>query len=53
MLKKFERIQVSHRALNDVSRRAILRHGFIQTRRSPRLWPDGVTEDEVFYELAL
>lgn len=47
------RVIVSHRASNAPSRAAILRSGFRQTGAEPRLWPDGVTEDDVRYELML
>jgi RimJ/RimL family protein N-acetyltransferase len=46
-------VRVSHRYSNQASRRAIERHGFVFVRRAPRLWPDGVLEDEVFYQLSL
>lgn len=48
---KFIRITVAHRESNERSYRAIRRHGFIEISRTPQLWPDGVTEDEVVYEL--
>lgn len=47
----FKRVTVSHRESNEVSRRAIKKHGFLPTGRAPRIWPDGTTEDEIFYEL--
>ncbi len=50
---QYQRAIVSHRKSNDVSRRANQRHGFIQTKVAPHTWPDGVTEDEVFYELCV
>ncbi len=50
---KFKRIIVSHRASNDASRRANQMHGFVQTERASHLWPDGQTEDEIFYELRI
>jgi RimJ/RimL family protein N-acetyltransferase len=51
---KLNRIVVSHRESNEASRRANQRHGFVPTGQiSPRVWPDGVTEGEVFYELQL
>jgi RimJ/RimL family protein N-acetyltransferase len=48
---QFRRVVVSHRASNDISRRAIQRHGFVFWKRAERTWPDGITEDEIFYEL--
>jgi RimJ/RimL family protein N-acetyltransferase len=50
---QFKRVVVSHRASNEASRRAIVRHGFFETRRVARTWPDGVTEDEWIYELKI
>jgi RimJ/RimL family protein N-acetyltransferase len=51
---KLTRIVVSHRESNEASRRANQRHGFVPTGRiDSRVWPDGSTEDEVFYELQL
>lgn len=50
---KFRRVLVSHRRSNEASRRANHRYGFIQTKIAPRTWPDGETEDEVFYELEI
>ncbi len=47
------RVRVGHRASNEASRRAILRHGFVLTGRSNHLWPDGVAEDHLHYELLL
>ncbi len=46
-----ERIIVSHRASNLASKHANQKHGFIFTHRKIREWPDGTTEDELFYEL--
>lgn len=48
-----EKLTVSHRDSNVPSRRAIEQHGFVFTRREPRLWNDNITEDEVFYELKI
>jgi RimJ/RimL family protein N-acetyltransferase len=50
---QFKRVVIYHRASNDPSRRAIERHGFRPARRASRLWPDGTTEDEIFYELPI
>jgi RimJ/RimL family protein N-acetyltransferase len=49
----FRRVIVSHRASNEASRRIIVRYGFVLTGRSPRIWPNGETEDELMYELLL
>lgn len=50
---RIDRIVVSHRASNEPSRRAILGHGFVETGRALRRWPDGATDDEVLYEIRL
>jgi RimJ/RimL family protein N-acetyltransferase len=50
---RFTRVLVSARASNVASQRANQRHGFVETGRAPRLWPDGATEDEVSYRLDL
>jgi RimJ/RimL family protein N-acetyltransferase len=50
---QFRRVLVSHRKSNETSRRANQRHGFVQTKTAPHTWPDGETEDEVFYELEI
>ena len=50
---KFKRVTVSHRKSNDVSRKANQAHGFVQTGAQSRTWPDGITDDELMYELVL
>jgi RimJ/RimL family protein N-acetyltransferase len=50
---QFKRVVVSHRVSNEASRRCILNFGFVQTKRAPHTWPDGVTEDEISYVLDL
>ena len=47
---QFRRILVSHRQSNEASRRANQRHGFTWTQTLPQSWPDGQTEDELFYQ---
>lgn len=47
------RVIVSHRASNEPSRRAIERSGFTRISARPHLWPDGVKEDDIQYELML
>ena len=47
------RIIVSHRASNVVSKYANQKHGFVFTRTHEKIWADGVSEDEVCYELML
>ncbi|MEZ0242805.1 MAG: GNAT family N-acetyltransferase [Sphingomonas sp.] len=51
--KGMTRVIVSHRASNAPSARAIARSGFTRTGATPHLWPDGVEEDNVEYELTL
>jgi RimJ/RimL family protein N-acetyltransferase len=50
---KVERIIVSHRASNLASKYANQKHGFTFTGTHEKVWTDGVTEDEVCYELYL
>jgi RimJ/RimL family protein N-acetyltransferase len=50
---KVEKIIVSHRASNLRSKFANQKHGFVFTRRIAKVWNDGKTEDEIFYELRL
>jgi RimJ/RimL family protein N-acetyltransferase len=45
------RVIVSHRRSNEQSRRANQNHGFVHTHDEPKTWPDGMTEDNVFYTL--
>ena len=47
------RLAVSHRADNEPSKRAILRHGFVFTGQKEKDWPDGKRLDEMMYELDL
>lgn len=46
-----KRIIVSHRASNVASKYANQKHGFVFTKTCEKVWSDGVTEDEVCYEL--
>jgi RimJ/RimL family protein N-acetyltransferase len=48
--KRFRRIIVEHREGNEASRKTNQKLGFKYTHSVPKTWPDGVTEDEVFYE---
>jgi len=50
---EFMRIVVSHRASNERSQRAILRHGFVPSGEAERTWPDGTTDGEIFYDMSL
>lgn len=47
------RIIVSHRASNTASRKAIERSGFTRTGACAHVWPDGMEEEDVQYELML
>lgn len=51
--RRFTRVVVGHRLSNEASRRANQHYGFTPFLRRPHTWPDGTTEDEIFYELAL
>ena len=48
-----EKIIVSHRASNLSSKYANQKHGFVTTHKNEKVWTDGVTEDEIFYELKI
>ncbi len=48
-----EKIIVSHRASNLASKYANQKHGFKFTHTKEKLWIDGATEDEIFYELEI
>jgi RimJ/RimL family protein N-acetyltransferase len=48
-----EKIIVSHRASNLASERANQKHGFVATRKEEKVWTDGTTEEEIFYELEI
>jgi RimJ/RimL family protein N-acetyltransferase len=48
-----EKIIVSHRASNLASERANQKHGFVRARKKEKIWTDGATEDEIFYELKI
>jgi RimJ/RimL family protein N-acetyltransferase len=50
---QFRIIRVSHRASNAASGRAIVRSGFACVGRETRVWPDGVAEDELLYEMPI
>lgn len=47
------RLSVSHRADNEPSRRAILRHGFVFIGKREKDWPDGQRMEEFMYEMDL
>lgn len=45
------RVLVSHRESNDASRRANQAFGFVKTGAEMKVWPDGIEENDVSYEL--
>ena len=47
------RLIISHKATNHASKAANQRFGFCYTHSESRTWPDGSTEDNLFYELIL
>ena len=49
----FTSVVVSHRESNEASRQANRRHGFLFTHAVSRDWPDGTTEQELFYALSV
>lgn len=50
---EFTRAVVGHRVSNEASRRANQHYPFSEFLRREHTWNDGVTEDEVFYEMSL
>jgi RimJ/RimL family protein N-acetyltransferase len=44
---------ISHREGNEASRAANQKFGFRYTHSEEKLWPDGITEGHLFYELIL
>lgn len=48
-----EKIVVSHRASNPSSKYANRKQGFVFTHKIEKVWTDGATEDEIFYELVI
>ncbi len=50
---ELKRIEVSHRESNLASKHANQKHGFKYTYSESKTWHDGVTEDEVYYELII
>jgi RimJ/RimL family protein N-acetyltransferase len=51
--KNIKRLVIGHRERNTISKSANQRYGFKYTHRENRTWPDGETEDMVYYELLL
>lgn len=50
---QIKRITVSHRESNLASKHANQKFGFVEIGRSSKTWPDGTSEDEIFYELTV
>jgi RimJ/RimL family protein N-acetyltransferase len=48
-----EKIIVSHRESNVSSKYANQKHCFVYTHKTAKIWTDGATEDEIFYELKI
>jgi len=48
-----EKIIVSHRASNLRSKHAIQRHGFLLMHKENKVWPDGTSDESIFYELRI
>ncbi|MBS1772160.1 MAG: GNAT family N-acetyltransferase [Bacteroidetes bacterium] len=48
-----KRLVISHRKSNVASKAANQKFGFKYTHSEDRTWPDGVTEENLFYELML
>lgn len=46
-------LSITHRKGNEASQKAILRAGFRYTHSEPKLWPDGITEENQCYSLSL
>jgi RimJ/RimL family protein N-acetyltransferase len=53
MRDELKRAVATMRASNEASQRACRHFGFKCIGRGPRTWPDGMTEDELIYELQL
>jgi L-amino acid N-acyltransferase YncA len=51
--RKFSRVTVAARESNAPSVGAMRAAGFQQTGRERQTWPDGGTEDELWYEMTL
>ena len=50
---QLKRLEIGHRESNVVSKAANQRHGFRFSHRSSRAWPDGTSEDMLYYTLEL
>ncbi|PQJ11265.1 hypothetical protein CJD36_005525 [Flavipsychrobacter stenotrophus] len=48
-----KRLLIGHRAGNIISKAANQHYGFVYSYSEPRTWPDGTTEDMLYYQLLL
>ena len=51
--KQWKTLRVSHRDGNEASRRANQKWGFVYIHSMTKTWPDGITADNLYYELDL
>jgi GNAT superfamily N-acetyltransferase len=51
--RELGRLLIGHRESNLISKAANQRHGFKYAYSAPRTWPDGCTEDMLYYTLEL
>lgn len=51
--KRLSTLEIGHRASNLISKAANQRFGFQYSHCTPRTWPDGTTEDMMYYFLKL
>ena len=51
--KGYKKLIISHRKSNSASKAANQKFGFVYTHSESKTWPDGITEDNVYYELPL
>lgn len=48
-----KKLTIGHRGSNVASKTANQRYGFVFTHAESRVWPDGTTDDMVYYELSI
>ena len=46
-------VVLNHRASNLASKAANQKHGFVYTHTERKTWPDGIEDDQLFYQLML
>lgn len=49
----YKRAIISHRASNVASKAANQKHGFVYTHAERKIWPDGIADDQLFYQFLL